>query len=116
VQGVVRGWGGSLSFGQPAADALRLLHVAAANGARTVVQLHPVDGGMRAEMRASQDPADRGEGGAIVDSDLNGDGVPDRITGMPDALIGTVRSGAVLVERGGAGDALRFWYRMGQSF
>ncbi|WP_281019631.1 MULTISPECIES: hypothetical protein [unclassified Minwuia] len=116
VPGAVSGWGGGLSFGQPAADARRPLHVVAANGIRTNVLFHPAEGGVRAEMRASHGPADRGTTVAIVDADLDGDGVPDRITGMPDALIGAVRSGAVLVERGGAGDALRFWYRMGQSF
>ncbi len=105
------------SFGQPAADARRPLHVVAVNGIRTNVLFHPAEGGVRAEMRASHGPAgpghDRGHRRCRPD---DGDGVPDRITGMPDALIGAVRSGAVLVERGGAGDALRFWYRMGQSF
>lgn len=110
------GWGGSLSFRQPAAHASRLLHVAAANGALTAVLFRPADNGLPAEMRAVDDLVERRESSSTIDVDLNGDGLPDRISGMPEALIGTVRSGAVLVQRGGAGHALRFWYRMGQSF
>lgn len=47
--------------------------------------------------------------------DMDGDGIPDRIVGVPDAGPNNRRSGAITVERGKPGGGYAFWYAFDQS-
>lgn len=113
--GPVKGWGQGLAVRSAGeADEAGLL-VDAGAGGRTLVSVQSGDDGLAFIMA----PAAAGQVSAApstIIADLNGDGLADRITGLPDARIGGLASGLVRVERGLPGGGFGPWYQFGQSY
>lgn len=111
----VRGWGRGLSVPPPDRGGETGLIVEAGAGAWSLIAPQQGEDGLEFALV----PATGRQGvpvATILVADLNGDGLADRITGLPDARTGGFAPGLVRVERGLPGGGHRLWYQFGQAY
>ncbi len=119
-EGVIAGgteWGRSVAIAGAGDDEKGRVLLGAADGSTAVAVIS-----LKPEARVDWLPAtatpDRElpETVRAIDADLDGDGLPDRVTGLASGIIGGRTAGLVQVERGMANGVHSAWYRFGQAY